>query len=129
MSRKVLAIALVLLISSALGYTLRSANVERVHESAQKVLDTQLAPNTLKVDQLHAPSLAFVPFLGPSSWRSYLSITEKSGRPLNLEKCPTTVDYEVRLSITEMIWVGDEVTVQVNVERLQECSDALKANR
>jgi len=125
---KLFLIVVVLLLAGALSYAVRTGNIERVRENAQKVLDTKLEANTLKVDQLHVPSLAFVPFVGPSSWKSYFFIADKNGRPLDLEKCPTTVDYEVRLSSTGMISNGGKMAVQVYLERLQECSRALQAN-
>jgi len=120
--RAVLLVAL--LIATVLGYATRTSSVDRVRETAQKVLDTKLEANTLKVDQLRVPNLAFVPFVSLAEWRSYLFIADKNGRPLDREKCPSTVNYAVRLSSTNFIWDGGKFALRVYMEQLQQCSDA-----
>lgn len=119
---------LALLVVGALSYASHTVNVERLRESAQTVLDTRLKANNLKVDQIRVPDLAFVPLLTPSEWRSYLFISNRSGRPLNLEICPSTIDYEVRLSSTDMVSDGGRFAMRVHLARLQACSDAHRTN-
>jgi hypothetical protein len=115
----------VLLIAAGLGYALQSFNVERVQRSAQKILDRDLEENALAVDVVNTP-IGFRAFLSASP-RSYLFLAGKNGRVFDPKKCPLTTDYEVKLSGTNTL-EGGRFAVRVYFERLQECSDALKAN-
>ena len=70
--------------------------------------------------------MAFIPFVGPLEWRSYIFLTGKNGHALDPQKCPFTTDYEVKLSGTNTLAEVKSV-ISVYFKGLQECSDALKA--
>jgi len=115
-----------LLLVGALGYANRCVGIEDMQGSAQQILDRELKNNALVVDAVNAPRLAFIPFVGPTEWRSYLFLAGKNGRSLNPQKCPLTADYEMKLSDTNTLSTVKTV-MRVYLEALQQCSDVVQA--
>ena len=119
---------LLVLIAGAVSYVLQSSNVEQVQRSAQAILDRDVVENALAVEVVHTPRSAFVPFVGPSEWRSYIFLAGKNGHALDPQKCPLTTDYELKLSGTNTLVEGGKYGLRVYFKGLQECSDRLKVN-
>lgn len=111
----------VLLIAGALGYLQHKSAVDGVRNTAQALFDDKIEGNVLKVGYVDAPTLASIPIIGQSTWRSYFFIAHRNGDPVDLERCPGTADYEVQLSDRRLL-----VTV-FHMDQLRKCSDALKA--
>ena len=117
-----------MLLVAALGYAAHSMGIQEMQGRAQRILDDNLENNALAADVINAPWLAFVPFVGPREWRSYLFLTGKDGRALDLKKCPATADYEMTVPRSTNTHLKLKPSMRVYFERLQECSDALQAN-
>lgn len=111
----------VLLIAGALGYAQRTVAVSGVRDTAQKLFNEKIEANALKVGYVDAPTLAQIPIIGQSTWRSYFFITDMKGDPVDLKKCPGITDYEVQFSDQGLL-----VTV-FSMDELRECSQALRA--
>ena len=103
-------------------YAVRSSAIAGVHETAQKLLDEKIEANALKVGHVDAPTLAHIPVIGQSTWRSYFFVTDMKGDPVDLEKCPGTAEYEVKFSERQLL-----VTV-FGMDGLRECSRTLMAS-
>ena len=113
-------VAFALMIAGGLGYAQRTSAVAGVRDTAQKLFDEKIEANALKVGHVDAPTLAGVPVIGQSTWRSHFFITDAKGEPVDLEKCPGTADYEVKFSDRQLL-----ITVFA-MHQLRECSRAIQ---
>ena len=86
----------------ALGYVQRSTAVTGVLDTAQKLFDKKMKDNDPN-GYVDAPTLARIPVIGQSTWRSYFFVTNMNGDPVDLKKCPGTADYEVWFSERKML--------------------------
>jgi len=100
---------------------IRSYNTSNLVEMAQTVLD-RIEGNPAEVKAVNVPKLAFIPFVGPTEWKSYIFVSGRDGKELDMDHCPTTIDYEVKLSTADTLFDSGSVAISVNVGDIRDCA-------
>jgi hypothetical protein len=98
-------------------YAYREFCLYAVRTTAQRILYRD-EHNQIKIGGVAAPNSAFLPFVGPSEWTSFVLLADKDDKRLDPSECPAAVDYRIRLA-------GWKYLVEMNMGELRACQAAM----
>ena len=98
------------------SYMVREVGLDRVERIAQRILDRDEHP--IRIIGVDAPKMAFLPFVGPSEWASFVLIGDKDGKLVDRPECPSVAEYRYKTA-------GWKWLVEMNMGELRACQAAM----
>ena len=98
-------------------YAYREARLDSIRATVQSILDEE-EQNQIKVIGVAAPNSAFLPFVGPSEFTSFVLVGDKEGKLFDRPECPSVAEYRY-------ITAGSNWLVEMKMRELRACQAAM----